>query len=136
MWGHGGGDSVDRLPGSLGAPVVTRTSGRGLPDMSELTLAEAAALPIEDETMEPDDIPTAREVGDLAALLTIKVVQSLSETTEQAEARLEDIATELASWASRMHDARMRSLVLIVSDVLMGTEEGSEPPVRGPGPQG
>ena len=84
--------------------------------------------------MEPDEIPTAREVGDLAALLTIKVVQSLSETTEQAEARLEDIATELASWASRMHDARMRSLVLIVSDVLMGTEEGSEPPVRRPGP--
>ncbi len=78
--------------------------------------------------MEPDEIPTAREVGDLAALLTIKVVQSLSDTTEQAEARLEDIATELASWASRMHDARMRTLVQIVSDVLMGTEAGSEPP--------
>jgi hypothetical protein len=85
--------------------------------------------------MEPDDIPTAREVSDLAALLTIKIVQTLCETPAQAEAKLEDLAGGLAAWGSRMHDLRMRWLVLAVSDVLMGTEEGSEPHEPRPEPR-
>ncbi len=82
--------------------------------------------------MKPDDTPTAREVTDLAALLTIKIVQSLTDTPEIAEEKLEDIAGELATWAGQMQDARVRSLVLAVADVLMATEEGSDTQVRRP----
>ncbi len=70
---------------------------------------------------------TIREVADVVALVAIELVGVVSDDSEEADARLEELASRLVDYGTNMPKGNQRLLMRAIAETLIATEEGSSP---------